>query len=187
MFLIAMAGDAMIVLTLAVMYDLGVGARHILTLIVVNAVLLVLESRALWSVLLAAVCVAALFRTAGADALPYREDAYAQYMDMLTEEFGKVVVVTEEISYDNVVAMPAADTDAQNPDRSVCTYYGILFAMPPGVGISIDFEDFYDDPEQIKAKYVLVHPEGRIRKTLEGIGMSCIFENDEMMLFSADG
>lgn len=186
MFLISLAGDTLILLALVVMYDLGVGARHILTLIVANAVLLVLESRALWGGMLAVICVASVFRTQGADALPYRDDEYVQYMDTLKEEFAKVVKVTGEISYDNVVSMPTADRDAEDPERGVCTYYGVLFAMPSGVGISLDFQNFYDDPENLKAKYILVHPEGEIRRILERAGMSCIFENGELMLYCSE-
>lgn len=185
MFLIFLAGDFLILLSILVMYSLGVGARHILALIVANAVVLVLESQVLFGGMLAVICAVSVIRTQGADALPYKDDTYAQYMDTLKEEFAKVVEVTEEISYDNVVAMPTADRAAKDPEQGVCTYYGILFAMPSGVGISLDFEDFYDDPQNIKAKYILVHPEGEIRKVLEGIGMFCKFENDELMLYCA--
>lgn len=186
MFLISLVGDILIVLALVVMYDLSAGARHILALIVTNAVLLVLESQALWGGMLALICVASIFRTQGADALPYKDDQYVQYMDTLKEEFAKVVKVTGEISYDNVVSMPTADRNTEDPERVVCTYYGVLFAMPSGVGISLDFQNFYDDPENLKAKYILVHPEGEIRKILERAGMSCIFENDELMLYSSE-
>lgn len=185
MFIVSLTGELLILLALVVMYDLDVGARHILALVVVNAVLLVLEFHTFSAGMLALLCVASIFRTQGADALPYKEDTYVQYMDMLEEEFAKVVKVTEEISYDNVVAMPTADRDAKDPAQGVCTYYGILFAMPSGVGISLDFQDFYDDPGNLKAKYILVHPDGEIRETLEEIGMSCIFGNDELMLYSA--
>lgn len=185
MFPITLVGDFLILLSIILMYSLGVGARHILALIVVNAVLLVLEVHFLWGSILAVICAASIIQTQGADGLPYKNEEYVEYMDMLEEEFSKVVKVTSEISYDNVVAMPTSDRDAQNPERGVCTYYGILFAMPSGVGISLDYEDFYDDPQNIKAKYILVHPEGEIRKTLEEAGMLCIFENDELMLYSA--
>lgn len=184
MFVVSLTGELLILFALVVMYDLEVGARHILALIVANAVLLALEFRTYSVWVLALVCAASVFRTQGADGLPYREEAYVRYMDMLEEEFAKAVKVTEEISYDNVVAMPTADRDAKDPERGVCTYYGILFAMPSGVGISLDFQDFYEDAGNIKAKYILVHPDGEIRQTLEGIGMSCIFENDELMLYS---
>lgn len=129
------------------------------------------------------VCIGAIIQTGGTDALPYKNEEYVQYMNTLENEFAEVVKVTREISYDNVVAMPTADRDIRNPEREVCTYYGILFAMPSGVGISLDYEDFYDNPQNIKARYILVHPEGSIRKILEETGMTCVFSNKELMLY----
>lgn len=104
-------------------------------------------------------------------------------MTELEEAFAEVITVTDELSYDNVVAMPTADHDAQNPELGVCTYYGILFAMPSGVGISLDFEDFYENPENLKAGYILVHRDGQIRHTLEEMGMKCVYEREELMLY----
>ena len=104
-------------------------------------------------------------------------------MEQLQEEFGKVVSVTEQVSYKNVVAMPIEDSSAVVPGEKVCTYYGLLFAMPAGVGISLDYEGFYDDLENVRAGYILVHPEGMIRKKLEEAGMVCIFENKEFALY----
>ena len=105
-------------------------------------------------------------------------------MEQLQEEFAKIVTVSDQISYDNVVAMPTADTSATDLETSVCTYYGLLYAMPPGVGISLDFEDYYDQPENIKAGYILVHPNGLIRKKLEAVGMVCVYENQELVLYA---
>lgn len=123
-----------------------------------------------------------IIQTQGADALPYKNDAYVEYMGILEKEFAEVVHVTEEISYDNVVAMPTADMDAGG--TGVCTYYGLLFAMPAGVGISLDFQDFYDVPENIRAGYIMVHPDGGIRIKLEEIGMVCIFRNEELAIYT---
>lgn len=185
MFCVALTGDLLILLSIIEIYDLGEGARHILSLIVVNAVLLALEIKSLIpGGILTAICILSLFRTQGADAPPYRDAAYAAYMEELHQEFSAVVKVTEEISYDNVVAMPTADADRSNPDHIVTTYYGIMYAMPAGVGISLDYQDYYDDPENIKAGYILVHPDGEIRMKLEEMGMVCIFQNEEMMVYS---
>lgn len=187
MFLVAIIGEFLILLSIIEMYDLGEGARHILSLIVVNALLLTAEIKSILPVGgLAAICILSLFRTQGADVLPYRDAEYADYMDRLKQEISEVVKVTEEISYDNVVAMPTADRDTRNPDSNVSTYYGLMYAMPAGVGISLDFQDYYDDPENIKAGYILVHPHGEIRIKLEEIGMVCIFENEELMLYGRE-
>lgn len=183
MFIVALIGNVLILLSIIELYDLVVGARHLLSLIVVNAVLLVGFHFSIGAVL-ALVCFFSLVQTQGAEGLPYKNDAYVEYMEALEEKFLEVVTITDEISYDNVVAMPTADTSVQNPGQGVCTYYGILFAMPSGVGISLDFQDFYNDPENIKAGYILVHPEGTIREILERVGMDCIFENDELALYA---
>lgn len=188
MFIITLMGNSLILLSIIIMYDLGVGARHILSLITVNAALLIIEVSVTWGTvwgsLLSVVCVFSIIQTQGADALPYKNDTYVEYMNTLEKEFAQVVHVSDGISYDNVVAMPTADHEAQNPEISVCTYYGLMFAMPSGVGISLDFEDFYDDPANLKAGYILVHPKGKIRKTIESIGMHCIYENEEFALYS---
>lgn len=184
MFIVALTGNALILLSIIELYDLGVGARHILSLVIVNAVLVIVEFHFFIGPVLALVCVFSLVQTQGGDALPYKNDAYVEYMDALEEKFSEVVTITDEISYDNVVAMPTADTSARDPEQGISTYYGILFAMPAGVGISIDFQDFYENPENIKAGYILVHPDGMIRVILEGAGMDCIFENDELALYA---
>lgn len=184
MFLITLLGDGLIVWSIIELYDLGVGARHILALVTANALLLALESRLPVNALTALICLASIIQTGDADAPPYRDEHYARYMEELREEFAKVVHVSERISYDNVVAMPTADTSAQDPGEGVCTYYGLLFAMPAGVGISLDFEDYYDQPENIKAGYILVHPQGLIRKKLEAMEMVCVYENQELALYA---
>lgn len=183
LFVATLIGNCLILLSIIIMYDLGVGARHILALIVVNAVLLLTEVHWCWGVVLAGICLFSIYRTQGADALPYQDDAYVAYMNELEADFAEVVQVTDELSYDNVVAMPTADHDASNPELSVCTYYGLMFAMPSGVGISLDFEDFYENPENLKAGYILVHPDGQIRQTLEEIGMKCVYEREELILY----
>lgn len=184
MFIITLTGNILILVSIIEMYDLGVGARHILALVVVNAVMLILEAHVSMGLVLALICVLSIVQTQGADALPYKNSGYVEYMNILEKEFSEVVNVTEDISYDNVVAMPTEDINAQDPSQSVSTYYGFLFAMPAGTGISLDFQDFYDEPENIKAGYILVHPSGRIRQTLEDIGMTCVFENNEMALYA---
>lgn len=184
MFIVSLLGNSLILLSIIEMYDLGVGARHILSLIIANAILLIIEAHYSFGAALAIICTFSIALTYGKDALPYKDNAYAEYMDTLKTKFSEIVTVTDEISYDNVVAMPTADQNMQNPDQIISTYYGLLFAMPAGVGISLDYQDFYDDPENVKAGYILVHPTGAIRTTLENIGMSCIFENDEMALYS---
>lgn len=184
MFPITLIGNSLILLSIIEMYDLGVGARHILALIVANALLLVVETHLSVNGILAVICLFSIIQTGNADAPPYRDSVYAEYMEQLKEDFSNIVYVSDNISYENVVAMPTADHNAQNPDQGVSTYYGLMFAMPAGVGISLDFEDFYDAPESIKAGYILVHPEGLIRGKLEALGMYCIYENEELALYS---
>lgn len=183
LYISTLIGNCLILLSIIILYDLGVGARHFLALIVVNAVLLLFEGHWCWDVALAAICLFSIYRTGGADALPYQNDAYVAYMNELETDFANVIQVTDVLSYDNVVAMPTADHVASNPDMSVCTYYGIMFALPSGMGISLDFEDFYENPENLKAGYFLVHPDGQIRQTLEKMGMKCIYEREELMLY----
>ncbi len=186
MFLVALTGEILILCSLIELYDLGEGARHILSLIVVNAALLAVEIPSFGpGGALAAICILSLLRTQGADAPPWRDEAYAAYMEALRQDFQKVVTLTEEISYDNVVTIPTADRD--DSDTPVSPYYGVMFALPAGAGISLDFPEYYDAPENIKAGYVLVHPKGQIRKKLEAIGMVCVLEREELALYARKG
>lgn len=183
MLLITLLSDVLILFSIIELYDLVVGARHILALIMANAFLLLMETRLPVNEVLSVLCLFAIIQIGSTDTPPYQQDEYVRYMEQLQEEFGKVVSVTEQVSYKNVVAMPTADSSAAVPGEKVCTYYGLLFAMPAGVGISLDYEGFYDDLENVRAGYILVHPEGMIRKKLEEAGMVCIFENKEFALY----
>ncbi len=184
MFLITFLGNILILISLIELYDIGVGARHILALIMANAFLLAMETRLPVNGVLSLLCLLAFVRIGNADAPPYQNDEYVRYMEQLREEFARVVSVTEQVSYENVVAMPTADSSALVPGEPVSTYYGLLFALPAGVGISLDYEDFYDNLENVRAGYIMVHPEGLIRRKLEEAGMTCVFENQELALYA---
>lgn len=184
LYIITLIGNSLILISIIEMYQLGVGARHILALLTVNAVVMILESHFSWGILLTAICLFSIWQTQGADGLPYAEESYSLYMDSLEEAFSEIIQISDDISYDNVVAMPTADSKAANPDENVSTYYGLLFAVPAGAGVSLDYQDFYDDPDNIKAKYILVHPEGSIRFTLENMGMTCVYQDSTAMLYS---
>lgn len=186
MFVVSLLGNALILLSIIEMYDLVVGARHILALVVVNAILLTVETHFSLGAALAVICTVSIVLTQGKDALPYKEESYAEYLDTLKVKFSEIVKITDEISYDNVVAMPTADWNPENPAQKISTYYGLLYAMPAGVGISPDNRDFYDNPDNIKAGYILVHPQGSTRVILEDIGMRCVFENEEMALYARE-
>lgn len=109
MFIVTLTGNILILISIIELYSLGVGARHILSLVVVDAVLLVVESHFWVGPVLAGICVLSIVLTRGADPLPYQNAAYVEYMESLEEVFSELVTVTDEISYDNVVAMPTAD------------------------------------------------------------------------------
>lgn len=179
-----MIGEILIVLSIILIYDLNVGARHILCLIMLNLLLIIYESSAYWSIIFLLICLYSLYQTGNSDKIPYRNASYSEYLDSLERTFSEVVTVTDSISYDNLVAMPTLDTDYLDNEKKVCTYYGLMYAMPAGVGISLDFEDFYQNKDNIKAGYILVHPNGCIRNTLEEIDMHIIFENEEFVLYS---
>lgn len=141
MFLITLIGNSLILLSFIEIYDLGVGARHILALIVANAVILLMETHFSVILIMAAVCVASAFRIGDADMPPYGNAEYMEYMEQLKNEFAQVVLVSDHISYDNVVTLPTVDYSVENLEEKVGCYYGVMFALPAGVGISLDFED----------------------------------------------
>ena len=86
-------------------------------------------------------------------------------------------------SYDNVVGMPVSGCSKDDPNKEAVTYYGYLFAVPAGMGVSLDFWEMYEEPENIKAKYIVAHPNSRIRDILEENNMECVVEMDELVLY----
>lgn len=185
LFLITLIGNSLILLSFIEIYDLGVGARHILALIVANAVILLMETHFSVILIMAAVCMAAIFRIGDADMPPYRNAEYSEYMEQLKNEFAQVVLVSDSISYDNVVTLPTVDYVAENPGQNVGCYYGVMFALPAGVGISLDFGDiYYQEEGSLKAGYYLIHPKGMIRTRLDAQGMHCIYETEDFALYT---
>lgn len=183
MFIITLVGNGLILISFMLIYNLTVGARHILPIVVANVIILIVESHWIWGTVLGVLCGLSVLLMGEFLDIPYRNELYSEYMDQVEMRFAEAVQVSEELSYENVVAMPTADTDRENPEKKVCTYYGLMFALPSGVGVSLDFEDFYEDPGNIKAGYVLVHPQGRIREMLEEMGMECVIEEEEYFLY----
>lgn len=184
MYVVSLVGNTLILLSIMLLYNLTVGARHILALIVVNAVLLIVESHANFGVLLGTIAIVCTLLAGEKEPLPYKDPEYAAWMEQLEILFDENIEVTDDMSYDNVVAMPTSDVSVMNNQSKVGTYYGLLYAMPSGMGISIDEERIYDEPENIKAKYILVHPDGGIALKLEEMGMECIIEQSDFAIYS---
>lgn len=60
-----------------------------------------------------------------------------------------------------------------------------MFALPAGVGISLDFGDiYYQEEGSLKAGYYLIHPKGMIRTRLDAQGMHCIYETEDFALYT---
>jgi len=186
MYVVALVGNVLILLSIILLYDLIVGGRHLIALIVVNTVLLLVETHIGISGVMCSVLILCTLLSWNREVLPYIEDDYALWLDSLKQICAEKLEVTDEISYDNVVGMPVSDRNREDQSIEAVTYYGLLFAMPSGMGVSLDFASFYDDPDNIKAKYILVHPDGMIRLTLEEIGMKPVVEMEELMIYARE-
>lgn len=180
LFISATVCCVLIFLSLIVLYD--VSARHILALNVLLAVLLIMEGNAVWGYVIAGFCVVSTVMIGDCDPLPYATKEYKAYMQDLEEVFAEHITVTEELSYDNVISMPTSDKMAEDKTPTG-TYYGLLYAAPKGVGLSFDYPEFYEENDTMKAKYILCHPDGMVRLRLEEMGMKCIFESAEFVLY----
>lgn len=63
LYVATLIGNILILLSIIILYDLGVGARHILALIVANMVLLLIEGDWYYGVLLSGICLFSLYQT----------------------------------------------------------------------------------------------------------------------------
>lgn len=159
-----------------VLYDVGVGGRHLLTMTVVNFVVMLVDMDYRYFISTIIVGVAAFFLMNQIERLPYVDEEYALWMAELEEDFRECIVLTDDLSADNCMAMPTSDDNE-------CTYYGYMFAAPAGMGVSLDEREFYNDPSNLTADYIMVHPYGSARYILEDAGYECIYECDKLMLY----
>lgn len=183
MYIVALVGEILIVISIMLLFTMVVGGRHILTLIVANAVILITETHIGIGGILALVGILCTLLSGKNEPLPYADDEYVAWMETLEEVFAEHMVVTDELSYDNVIGMPVRDKSREDGTTDTVTYYGYLYAVPAGIGVSLDYDYVYEDPENVKAKYVLAHPDGMIRLKLEEMGMKCVVEMDELVLY----
>ena len=184
MYVSVLLGYSLIILSIILIYDVGVGARHVLALNMGCMLLLCVEWSYKWNWGFAGICLLSILLVGKPDKLPYATAEYDAYMSCLEADLRKVITVTNELSYDNVVAMPTRDFSVNEEGKSVSTYYGNLFALPAGVGISLDHFEIYNESEKVLARYVLCHPEGVIRENFEVAGKQCIYENEQFALYA---
>lgn len=185
-YVVSLIGSTLILLSMMILYDLPTGGRHILAILVVNALILLVESHEGFCILLGGIGVLCTIFAGRREPIPYIEPEYAQWMEELEVLFAEKVQLTDELSYDNVVTLPVSDTSATDMQKKVGVYYGLMYAMPAGMGVSGDEERIYDNPENVKAKYILVHPDGMVRQKLEAMGMVCIMEQEEFALYARE-
>ncbi len=183
MFVSVLIGFSLVILSIILLYDVGVGTRHVLALNVGCILLLCIEMNYKWSFGFAGICLASILLIGKPDEVPYTTKEYAEYMEELALDLQNVISVTDELSYDNVVAMPTQDFSVYDENQVVTTYYGNLYAIPAGMGISVDNYGMYEDLEEVVAKYIMCHPEGVIRKKLESANKLCIYENEQFVIY----
>lgn len=159
--------------------------RHLLGFAVMN--MIVLCVRADWQYFVAIFIFGLLsyklMCNTGGEAIPYKNDEYAAWFDGVKEDFAEAIEVTDGLSMRNMVAMPTYDYKNDGSGDVVCTHYGLMFALPEAMGMSLDEGSIYDDKSNIKAGYILVHPEGTIRIKLEEYGYTNVLENDTFVLY----
>jgi len=104
-------------------------------------------------------------------------------MENLEDTFAEYMEVTDTLSYDNVVGSLVSGCSKEDESREAVPYYGYLYAVPAGMGVSIDFWEMYEEPENIKAKYIIAHPDAKVRDRLEEAGLKCVLEMEELVLY----
>lgn len=175
MYVVTLIGNGLILLSIMLLYSLVVGGRHILALIVVNAILLLTETHISIGGGLAVLGILCSLLAGQKEPIPYANKEYVAWLENLKAVFAEHMEVTDQLSYDNVVGMPVSG--------DAVTYYGYLFAVPAGMGVSIDFWEMYEEQGNIKAKYIIAHPNAGVRDRLEAVGMECVVEMDELVLY----
>lgn len=161
------------------------GGRHLLGFALMNMV--VLAIRADWKyfviIFVFGLLSYKLMCNTGGEAIPYKNVEYAEWFDGIKEDFSEAIEITDGLSMRNMVAMPTYDYRNDGSGEVVCTHYGLMFALPEAMGMSLDEGVIYDDENNIKAGYILVHPEGMIKIKLEEYGYKKVLENDTFVLF----
>lgn len=183
MYVISLIGNSLILISFILLYSLLVGGRHLLALIVVNAVLLLTETHVNIGWILGCIGILCTLLAGNNEPLPYANKEYVQWMENLEKTFAEHMEVTDILSYDNVVGSLVSGSSKEDPNKEAVPYYGYLYAVPAGMGVSIDFWEMYEEPENIKAKYIIAHPEAKVRDRLEEAGMKCVLEMDELVLY----
>ena len=183
LFVSTLIGNTLILLSILLIYELSVSARHILSLNVAMIFIILMEFHELWCAAFVYISIRCWMFIGNINPTSYINADYEPYFQSLRSTFAEHVTVSDELSYDNLVAMPTSDRHQENTNQTVATYYGLMYAMPAGVGISLDFEDYYENPDNLKAGYILCHPQGQIRLILEENDMTCVFENEEFVLY----
>lgn len=183
MYVSTLIGNTLILLSIILLFTLVVGGRHILPLIVVNAIILLTETHINIGWLFGFIGILATLLAGNNEPIPYGNPEYVAWMESLEDAFAEHMEVTDTLSYDNVVGMPVSGFSREDSTKEAVTYYGYLYAVPAGMAVSIDFWEMYEDPENIKAKYILAHPDAKVRDRLEEIGMKCVLEMEELVLY----
>lgn len=159
--------------------------RHLLGFAILNMTVLLIRADWKYFIILFVFGILSykLMCNTGGEAIPYKDEEYAEWFDGIKEDFYEVLEITDELSMKNMVAMPTYDYRNNGSEETVCTYYGLLFALPEAMGMSLDEGIIYDDVNNIKAGYILVHPDGMIKIKLEEYGFTNVLENDTFVLF----
>lgn len=183
MYVVTLIGNTLILVSIMLLFTLVVGGRHILPLIIVNAILLLTETHISIGGVLGFIGILCTLLAGNNEPLPYADKEYVVWMEHLQEVFAEHMEVTDTLSYDNVVGTPVSGYSREDVSKEAVTYYGYLYAVPAGLGVSIDFWEMYEEPENIKAKYIIVHPDSSIRDRLEEKGMKAVLEMEELVLY----
>lgn len=186
LYVATLIGNVLILISISLLFTLVVGGRHILPLIIVNAVLLLTETHVSAGWILGCIGILCTLLAGNNEPLPYANKEYVQWMENLEKTFAEHMEVTDILSYDNVVGSLVSGSSKEDPNKEAVPYYGYLYAVPAGMGVSIDFWEMYEEPENIKAKYIIAHPEAKVRDRLEEAGMKCVLEMDELVLYARE-
>lgn len=166
-------------LGILILYSLGVGGRHFLSLIVINVLILAVEDSGFLSIPIIVLGISQFFLISQTEHQGYFDKEFNDVLTELSIEMNDNIKVGDNLSFENVIAMPTSDhIEGETP---VSAFYGYLFATPKGMGISLDEEILYSSDE-LKAKYYMVHSQGDILKKLKEKGMISIIVIDDITI-----
>lgn len=169
-----------------IFYDVRMGGRHLFVCVILGTIVLFFDAGRKYSIAVAAVmCICGLIFRLDKAEIPYRSTDTISWIKESEEILQKYVKLNPDTGdyWDNTVAYELGVS------------YNVLYGMPSGIGIQLDFTSYLlEMKEPVKSKYLIVVPGGELSKRLSELNATLLgrtgsfelFLNPEVPLYKAE-